>query len=67
MSSLGEEFPREQARLRELLVQYRSMGSAGAFGAAFIEQTLKHADRAVMENDLPAMIWLYQEMKEYKS
>lgn len=63
MSSLGEEFPREQARLRELIKAYRDIGPPGAFGAAAIEATLKEADQAALSGDLPRMIQAYQAMQ----
>ena len=66
MSSLAEELPKQQARCRELLSVYKSLGSAGMFGAAFIEQSLKKADQAVMSGDVVAMIQAYEELKEYK-
>lgn len=65
--SLGEALPKEMARCRELLGQYREIGPAGAFGAAMIEADLKRADQAVMNGDLVAMIQVYEALKEYKS
>lgn len=62
-TSLGEEFPKQQARCREILGIYREIGPAGAFGAAVIEDVLRRADRAAIEGDLPAMIQLFQEMQ----
>ena len=64
LRSLGEAYPRQQARVRELLGQYKAIGPAGSFGAAMIEDVLRRADVAVMEQDLPAMIRLYREMQE---
>ena len=64
MSSLGEEYPKEQARCRELLQQYHRIGPAGAFGAAMIESVLKEADEAVINGDLARMIIAFQEMEK---
>lgn len=64
--TLGEAFPEEQARLRVILGHYKEIGPVGAFGVVMIEDTLKRADKAVMEQDLPAMIALYLEMQGYK-
>lgn len=66
MTSLGEAFPKEQARLRTLLGYGKEIGPAGAFYCAVIENLLQRADVAVMEQDLPAMIRLYKEMQEIK-
>lgn len=64
--SLGEEFPKEQARCRQLLGWYREIGPNGAFGAACIEDMLRRADRAVMDGDIVTMIQVFQEMRESK-
>jgi len=63
MASLGEEYPKEQARVREVLGVYKEIGPAGAFGAMNIEQTLREADEAALSGDLPRMIAAFEEMK----
>lgn len=64
--TLGEAFPIEQARLRKLLDYGREIGPAGAFYCMVIESVLRRADKAAIEQDLPAMIGIYKEMKEIK-
>lgn len=64
MSSLAEQYPKEQARLRELLKLYREIGAPGMFGAAMIERTLAEADEAIASGDLTSMIIAFQKMKE---
>jgi hypothetical protein len=66
VSSLGEQFPVEQARCRELLGQYREIGPAGMFGAAIIEDVLQRADQAAISGDVIAMIQVFGEMQELK-
>ncbi len=66
MISLAEALPKEQARCREILGYYNAIGAAGRFGAAFIEQSLKKADEAVMSGDLVRMIQAYEELKGYE-
>lgn len=66
MSSLGEEYPKEQARLRQCLINGKEIGPVGTFYCMVIEDCLRRADVAVMEQDLAAMIAIYQEMKEIK-
>ncbi len=66
MSSLGEEYPKEQARVRELLGIYKSIGPGGAFGAAGIEAVLREADTAAVSGDLARMIRAFQSMKDCK-
>ena len=60
--SLADAYPKEQARLRELIAAYKEIPT-GAFGAAMIEQTLKRADKAAAEQDTIAMIRCYDEMR----
>lgn len=63
-SSVGEDFPNEQARARELLAEYNKIGPAGAFGAAVIEQALQRADKAAISGDVRAVLQSYQELKK---
>ncbi len=65
MTTLGDELPREQARCRELLVAYKEIGPAGAFGAAMIEQSLREADAATVSGDLVAMLRAYEKLKNH--
>ena len=63
MSSVGEEFPKEQARVRELLSAYKSIGPQGAFGAMMIGQVLARAEKAAISGNLPNIIRAYEELK----
>lgn len=68
VTTLADAYPREQARCRELLARYRELeGRPGVFvgfAVAAIEDMLRRADEAAAQQDLPAMIRVYQEMKE---
>jgi hypothetical protein len=64
MSSLGEQYPKEQARVRELLGEYKKIGAAGVFGATLIEDTLRRADEAAVSGDVVAMLRLLGEMRK---
>lgn len=64
--TLGDAFPKEQQRLRELLQVYRDLGPVGTFGAVLIEDCLRRADLAAVSQDLPAMVSLYQEMRGFE-
>lgn len=65
MASVGSEFPAEQARLRQLLQDYRSLpNGAGTFGAMMIEQTLAEADRAMAFGDIIAILRAFAAMRE---
>ena len=67
MESLGEALPKEQARVRELILQYGDpiLNGAGNIAAAMMEQSLKVADQAVMSGDCVAMIQAYEDLKGY--
>lgn len=64
--SLAEAFPKEQARCRELLAEYKALGPVGTFGAMAIEATLREADRAVAEQDPVAMMRAYERMRGHE-
>lgn len=64
METLGDAYPKEQARLRRLIEAYRKIGPAGTFGRMMIEDTLRRADEAAISGDLVAMIRLYKEMQD---
>ncbi len=66
MSSVGEEFPKEQTRVRELLGNYREIGAPGIFGALMIEQVLQRADQAALSGDVVGIIRSYEELKGCK-
>lgn len=67
MGSLAEELPKEQARVRELIVMYRDpvLNGAGNIAAAMMEQSLAAADRAIISGDVIAMVRCYEDLKGY--
>lgn len=67
MTTLGDDFPKEQARVREILGYYKELGPVGMFGAAMIEDVLRRADQAAIAGDVVAMIRVYQQMKEIEA
>lgn len=66
VATLGEAFPKEQARVREILGHYKEIGPAGMFGAALIENTLIKAETAAMSGDVTQIIAAYRELQEIK-
>lgn len=64
MTSLADEYPKEQARVRKVLGYYKDIGPAGAFGATMIEDLLRRADKASAEQDTVEMIRCFKEMQE---
>ena len=61
--SLGELYPIEQARCRELLTEYKAIGPAGIFGYAMISEVLRRADAAAISGDTVEMLRCYEAMK----
>ena len=67
MSSLGEELPKEIARVRdEVLPAYLSCGPGGLLAASLMRQDLDRASKAMIEGDVATMIKVYQALKEYQ-
>lgn len=63
MSNLAEALPKEQARCRKLLGDYKEIGPAGVIGATLIEQKLQDAERAASSGDVVAMLRAYEALK----
>lgn len=63
-TSLADAFPREQQRVRELLVEYEKLGPVGTFGAEVLRLALQEADAAAMSGDVVRMLSAYQAFKE---
>ena len=64
METLADAIPKEQQRVRELIVEYKRLGNPGAFGAAILEAELHRADQAVISGDLTAMLHAYESLKQ---
>lgn len=66
-TTVGADFPNQQARVRKLIEDYRSLSdNAGAFGALMMEQALQRADAAMASGDVVEILRAYQEMAECK-
>lgn len=64
--SVGTEMPKLQAKVREILGQYKEIGPAGAFGAMNIEVSLKAADEAMASGDVIKILQAYEDLKSIK-
>jgi len=64
MNTLGDEYPKQQARVRAIQQFALEIGPSGRFLFLICEDLLKRADRASIEQDLPAMIMIYKEMQD---
>jgi hypothetical protein len=68
MSSVGEDLPKQMARVRDrVLPYYDEIGPAGMFGAIMIRKDLDDAARALASGDLVEIIRCYAALKEIKS
>lgn len=62
MTSLAEQLPKEQQRVRELLPHYDAIPT-GVFGATMLRQALTRAEQAAASGDVIAMLRSYEELK----
>ena len=66
--TLGDELPREIARVRdELIPVYDSLpGGAGAVAAIVMRMVLDRASKAMIAGDSVGMIYAHQELEGFK-
>lgn len=68
MTSVGEDYPKEQARMRELLEQAREIAKLPnvnmVFYIAQLNQIMTEADAAAMSQDPVRVLKAYKAMKE---
>jgi hypothetical protein len=66
--TLGEELPREMARVRdEVMPAYLEIGRAGVPALMMMRRALDDAARAMAEGDAVAMIRAYQDLKGFST
>ena len=65
--TLGESLPKECARVRKLITQYRDplLNGAGEIAARMMELSLQEADRAMISGDIAGMIAAYEDLKGF--
>lgn len=63
MENLIEGIQREQRRCRELLVGYKEIGPAGAFGAKMIQIDLDRSEEAIACGDTIEMMRAYKALQ----
>ena len=66
-TSVGEDFPKQQKRVRDILKLYYEIGPSGAFAAAMMEQVLTEAEEAVAGGDIVEILSSYQSLKEIEA
>jgi hypothetical protein len=65
-TSVGEDFPRQQQRARELLKAYQDIGPEGYFGVQVIQSALEKADQALASGDVVAILRSYEQLRDLK-
>lgn len=65
-NSVGEDFPNQQARVREIQRHAREIGPPGAFLVAMSEQSLREAEAAAMSGDPVRILAAYQDLAGYQ-
>lgn len=67
MTTLGDELPRQIARVRdELIPAYMECGPGGAFAIAMMRADLDAASKAMIEGDTVAMLRICQKLQDWK-
>jgi hypothetical protein len=67
MTTLGDDLPREIARVRDRVIPaYLECGPGGAFAVAMMRADLDRASKAMIEGDIVEMVCVYQSLKEWK-
>lgn len=64
MTSVGEDFPRQQERVRKLWGGYVEMGTKGEAAAGALEEVLDKAAKAQSSGDIVQILTAYQELTE---
>lgn len=62
--TLGEALPLEIARVQEMIPEYEA-APMGFIAAGLMKADIAKAHKAMMEGDLPTMIAVYKDLKEY--
>ncbi len=64
MTTVGEDFPKQQIRVRDVLKAYQDIGPNGALGAMLISNTLKEAEEAAISGDIVRILRAYESLKQ---
>ena len=62
--SIGEDFPRELARVRDVLRMYEEVGPPGAFAASMIRNDIEEAEAAQASGDVVRIVAAYARLRE---
>ncbi len=65
-TSVGEDMPRQMARVRMIQRNARELGVEGFFLVTLAEGSLIEAEQAIASGDLARIIAAYEDLKGYK-
>lgn len=65
-TTVGDDFPVQQARVRQIQQDAREIGPEGHFLVVMCEQALREAEAAAISGDIVRILRAYQELKEFK-
>lgn len=65
-ATLGTALPEQIARVRDVRQHYLDVGPPGALAAYLMELDLNAADRAIADQDIVAMLAVYQKLQLWK-
>ena len=65
VTTLAEELPRQQARVREMIPIYRECGRHHTFLAG-VEESLRKADEAAAAGDVVGMLRAVEDLRGYQ-
>ena len=63
MTTLGNAFPEELKRVRDIHAEYVGLGINGRFGAIWIGELLEQAESVYLSGDTVEMVRLYTMLK----
>jgi hypothetical protein len=67
VTTLGDELPRQIARVRdELIPAYLECGVGGSFAVAMMRADLDRASKAMIEGDIVEMVRVCEKLKEWQ-
>ena len=67
MDTIGDDLPKQMARIRDVILpEYAAIGQSGIFAATMIRHDLDIAAKAMAEGDLIEMIRVYWRLRNTK-
>ena len=63
--TVGDDFPRQQERLRQCLQNGIDIGASGFFYVALCRDLLQRADKAAISGDVVEILRVYQAMRDF--